>query len=65
MREKKNKIINEGNSLNEIVRHFEFFIKFLVQETMKLQCLVTNSQINPAPKKLSMRILLDQKLRLA
>jgi len=48
----KNKIINEGNSLDEIVKHFEFFIKFLVQETVQLQCLVANSQINPVPKKI-------------
>ena len=38
--------------LDEIVRHFEFFIKYLVQETVQLKCLVASSQINPAPKKI-------------
>ena len=52
IREMRNKIINEGNSIDEVVKHFEFFIKFLIQETVQLQCLVANSQINPAPKKI-------------
>jgi len=52
IREMRDKIINEGNNLDEVITHFEFFIKFLIQETVQLQCLVANSQSNPTPKEI-------------
>ena len=38
IKDMRDKTINDGNNLDEIITYFEYFINFLIQETTSMSC---------------------------